>query len=141
MKQQSIEEIKPTILDTLTETTSAFSSQNLNNVIDIDTEFDNPQLVAVYVKDIYKYLHELEVNWGCHEYFFLSFATLFWMQVNSPIKANYMEGYKIRPTMRSILIDWMIEVHGRFKLLQETLFLTVAIMDRFLQVWNIPTAL
>ena len=62
MKQQSIEEIKPTILDTLTETTSAFSSQNLNNVIDIDTEFDNPQLVAVYVKDIYKYLHELEVN-------------------------------------------------------------------------------
>jgi len=45
-----------------------------------------------------------------------------------------MEGYKIRPTMRSILIDWMVEVHGRFKLLQETLFLTVAIMDRFLQI-------
>lgn len=62
MKQQSIEEIKPTILDTLTEKTSSFSSQNLNNVIDIDTEFDNPQLVAVYVKDIYKYLHELEVR-------------------------------------------------------------------------------
>lgn len=114
VKQQSIEEIKPTILDTLTEKTSSFSSQNLNNVIDIDTEFDNPQLVAVYVKDIYKYLHELEIK--------------------TPIKANYMEGYKIRPTMRSILIDWMIEVHGRFKLLQETLFLTVAIMDRFLQM-------
>lgn len=45
-----------------------------------------------------------------------------------------MEGYKIRPTMRTILIDWMVEVHGRFKLLQETLYLTVAIMDRFLQV-------
>lgn len=45
-----------------------------------------------------------------------------------------MEGYKIRPTMRTILIDWMVEVHGRFKLLQETLYLTVATMDRFLQV-------
>lgn len=36
--------------------------------------------------------------------------------------------------MRTILIDWMVEVHGRFKLLQETLYLTVATMDRFLQV-------
>ena len=47
-----------------------------------------------------------------------------------------MEGYKIRPSMRTILIDWMVEVHGRFKLLQETLYLTVATMDRFLQVRN-----
>lgn len=45
-----------------------------------------------------------------------------------------MEGYKIRPSMRAILVDWMVEVHGRFKLLQETLYLTVATMDRFLQV-------
>lgn len=45
-----------------------------------------------------------------------------------------MEGYKIRPTMRAILIDWMVEVHLRFKLLQETLYLTVAVLDRFLQV-------
>jgi len=65
VKQQPIEEIKPTILESLTEKTSSFSSQNLNNVIDIDTEFDNPQLVAVYVKDIYKYLHEIEVSCYC----------------------------------------------------------------------------
>ena len=45
-----------------------------------------------------------------------------------------MEGYKIKPHMRTILIDWMVEVHSRFKLLQETLYLTVATMDRFLQV-------
>jgi hypothetical protein len=43
-------------------------------------------------------------------------------------------GYKIKPHMRTILIDWMVEVHSRFKLLQETLYLTVATMDRFLQV-------
>ena len=35
--------------------------------------------------------------------------------------------------MRSILIDWLIEVHNKFKLLPETLFITVAIIDRFLQ--------
>lgn len=36
-------------------------------------------------------------------------------------------GYKIKPRMRTILIDWMVEVHSRFKLLHETLYLTVAI--------------
>jgi hypothetical protein len=36
--------------------------------------------------------------------------------------------------MRSILIDWLCQVHHRFHLLQETLYLTVAIIDRFLQV-------
>ena len=31
-------------------------------------------------------------------------------------------------------MDWLIEVHLQFKLLQETLYMTVAIIDRFLQV-------
>lgn len=35
--------------------------------------------------------------------------------------------------MRSILIDWLIQVHNRFGLLQETLFLCVGILDRYLQ--------
>lgn len=42
----------------------SFSSQNLN-VEEIDTE-TNPQLVAVYVKDIYIYLQELEVLFYFH---------------------------------------------------------------------------
>ena len=36
--------------------------------------------------------------------------------------------------MRKILIDWLVQVHQRFHLLQETLYLTIAIIDRFLQV-------
>lgn len=103
------DDVQPTVD---TERRQSFSSQNLE-IENIDKE-SNPQLVAVYVKDIYKYLHELEEK--------------------AVIRPNYMEGYKIRPTMRTILIDWMVEVHGRFKLLQETLYLTVATMDRFLQV-------
>lgn len=35
--------------------------------------------------------------------------------------------------MRAILIDWLIEVHLKFKLLPETLFLTVNIIDRYLE--------
>jgi cyclin B len=33
--------------------------------------------------------------------------------------------------MRGILVDWVIEVHLRFKLLPETLFLTVNFIDRY----------
>lgn len=34
--------------------------------------------------------------------------------------------------MRSILIDWLIDVHLKFKLIQETLYLTVNLIDRYL---------
>ena len=51
-----------------TERPRSFSSRNLN-IEDIDTE-SNPQLVAVYVKDIYRYLHELEVFSGLLVSFF-----------------------------------------------------------------------
>jgi hypothetical protein len=36
--------------------------------------------------------------------------------------------------MRAILIDWLIEVHNKFHLLPETLYLTVNIIDRFLSL-------
>jgi G2/mitotic-specific cyclin 1/2 len=36
--------------------------------------------------------------------------------------------------MRSILIDWLIEVHNKFHLLPETLYLTINIIDRFLSL-------
>jgi hypothetical protein len=35
--------------------------------------------------------------------------------------------------MRAVLIDWLVDVHIQFSMLQETLYLTVAILDRFLQ--------
>jgi transcription initiation factor TFIIIB Brf1 subunit/transcription initiation factor TFIIB len=39
----------------------------------------------------------------------------------------------ISPRMREILIDWLIEVHLKFKLHSETLYLTVNLLDRFLE--------
>ncbi|KAL3993444.1 adenylate cyclase 9 [Sarotherodon galilaeus] len=97
-----------------TELCLAFS-EALLAVQDVDEEDANqPQLCSEYVKDIYKYLHNLELQ--------------------QTVRANYMQGYEITDGMRALLIDWLVQVHSRFQLLQETLYLTVAILDRFLQV-------
>ena len=46
---------------------------------------------------------------------------------------NYMVNQPdINEKMRRILIDWLLKVHSKFKLLHETLYLTVNIIDRYL---------
>ena len=48
---------------------------------------------------------------------------------------NYMSLQPhINHRMRSILIDWLVLVQVKFNLLHETLYLTVSIIDRYLQV-------
>ena len=37
-------------------------------------------------------------------------------------------------TMRAILVDWLVEVHMKFRLVQETLYLCVNIIDRYLSL-------
>jgi len=39
----------------------------------------------------------------------------------------------INERMRSILIDWLVEVHLKFKLVPESLYLTVNLIDRYLE--------
>lgn len=39
----------------------------------------------------------------------------------------------INDKMRAILVDWLVDVHIKFKLMPETLFLTVNLIDRFLE--------
>lgn len=55
------------------------------------------------------------------------------------MRPNYLEGAEITGKMRGILIDWLCQVHHRFHLLQETLYLTVAVIDRYLQVVHFIT--
>nr|XP_027106042.1 putative cyclin-A3-1 isoform X1 [Coffea arabica] len=47
---------------------------------------------------------------------------------------NYMEKVQkdITPTMREILVDWLVEVVDEYKLVSDTLYLTVNYIDRFL---------
>nr|AAC35952.1 cyclin B [Dreissena polymorpha] len=89
-------------------------SKALLNVQGIDANGrGNPQLVSEYVNDIYEYMRILEKKY--------------------PIADSYLEKQEISGKMRAILIDWLCQVHHRFHLLQETLYLTVGIIDRFLQ--------
>jgi hypothetical protein len=49
------------------------------------------------------------------------------------VAANYMTRQDdINEKMRSILIDWLVEVHLKFKLVPESLYLTVNLIDRYL---------
>jgi hypothetical protein len=39
----------------------------------------------------------------------------------------------VNEKMRAILIDWLVEVHLKFKLVPESLYLTVNLIDRYLE--------
>ena len=39
--------------------------------------------------------------------------------------------------MRRILVDWLIDVHVKFKLLPETLFQTINMVDRYTEIRQI----
>ncbi|SGZ52953.1 CIC11C00000002591 [Sungouiella intermedia] len=83
---------------------------------DLDEEdFDDPLMVSEYVNEIFPYLHELE-------------------QKTLPDRNYLFNQTQLKPKMRSILVDWLVEMHQRFRLLPETLFLAINIMDRFMSV-------
>ncbi|KAF8273709.1 cyclin-like protein [Lactarius quietus] len=81
---------------------------------DLDAEdADDPMMVSEYVNEIFEYLKVVE-------------------QITLP-NPNYMDSQKdLAWKMRGILTDWLIQVHMRFRLLPETLYLAVNIIDRFL---------
>ena len=54
------------------------------------------------------------------------------MECTQSIRAEYLSGQtEVIPKMRAVLIDWLVGVHLQFHLLQETLYTTVAILDRY----------
>lgn len=63
-------------------------------------------------------------------------ATLYEKQGKNVMKSDYMRTFQndISEKMRSILIDWLVDVHLKFKLKHETLFIMVNIIDRFLEL-------
>ncbi len=50
------------------------------------------------------------------------------------VRPLFMESQThINERMRSILVDWLVEVHLKFKLVPETLYLTINVIDRYLE--------
>lgn len=76
---------------------------------------DDPLMVAEYVWDIFDYMQELEET-----------------TMANPDYMDQQTGLEWH--LRGVLVDWLIEVHQRFHLLPETLFLAVNIIDRFLSM-------
>lgn len=73
---------------------------------------DNQLAVVEYVEDIYKFYRRTE-QMSC--------------------VPDYMpRQQEINPKMRAVLINWLIEVHYRFGLMPETLYLTTNLIDRYL---------
>ena len=100
-------------------------------VEDVDAaDGGDPQLCAEYVKDIYDYLRELESRYAVRPDF-LAAAPAAESPQGDDVDSRRSE---ITGKMRSILVDWLIQVHQRFDLLQETMYLTVSIMDRYLSL-------
>ncbi|XP_052172334.1 G2/mitotic-specific cyclin S13-7-like [Diospyros lotus] len=83
------------------------------DIVDIDAaDVENDLAVVEYVEDIYKFYKLAENEIRVHDY-----------MDSQP---------EINDKMRSILVDWLIEVHHKFELMPETLYLTVNIVDRYL---------
>nr|PNR48423.1 hypothetical protein PHYPA_012899 [Physcomitrium patens] len=88
-------------------------------VPNIDEHDVGNQLAVVdYIEDIYSFYRKSEVQ--------------------SCVPPDYMSRQSdINEKMRAILIDWLIEVHLKFKLMPETLFLTTNLIDRYLCIQSV----
>ena len=81
-----------------------------------DEEGEDPQLCKPYASDIYSYLRSME------------------SQAKRRPASDYIAAVQVdvTPNMRAILIDWLVEVAEEYKLVSNTLYLTVSYIDRFL---------
>jgi len=74
----------------------------------------------------------IEVDDGLYEYSRDIVLYLMHLETTDPIPPNFLEEGSITANMRSILVDWLIQVQHHFKLCQETLYLAVGILDMVL---------
>jgi G2/mitotic-specific cyclin 1/2 len=94
-----------------------------------DEEYD-ATMCSEYAEDIFLYMSDLQVR--------LSFSVLCYTMLR-PQKdtimptPNYMDAQnEITWSMRQTLVDWLLQVHLRYHMLPETLWIAVNIVDRFL---------
>ncbi|XP_022141694.1 cyclin-A1-1 [Momordica charantia] len=83
-------------------------------IVDLDTDFMDPQQCATIACDIYRHLRASEAKKRP--------STDFMEKVQKDISSN----------MRAILIDWLVEVAEEYRLVPDTLYLTVNYIDRYL---------
>ncbi|XP_012434869.1 G2/mitotic-specific cyclin S13-7 [Gossypium raimondii] len=95
------------------------SNKPKEDIVDIDgADTDNHLAGVEYVDEIYKFYKSAEHESMPNDYMHLQ--------------------TDINEKMRAILIDWLIDVHQKFELSPEALYLTINLIDRFLSVKVVP---
>ncbi len=105
---------------------SLFSQEKKEKQL-FDYNFNSSEEVLLFTGE---YLNEIYTNLLIDEKELVLKPKLGYMNVQSDINEQ----------MRAILIDWLIEVHYRFRLRSETLFQTVWIIDTYLSLKQITRA-
>ncbi|KAK6127191.1 hypothetical protein DH2020_039075 [Rehmannia glutinosa] len=116
--EKSSKKKAPTLTSTLTARSKAAcglsNKPKASQIVDIDAaDVDNDLAVVEYVEEMYKFYKSVENEGRAYN--------------------NYMDAQpEINEKMRAILIDWLVQVHHKFELSPETLYLTINIVDRYL---------
>ena len=76
----------------------------------------DPQSVAEFAHEIFHSMIELQ------PFFAIDYQYLGKVQT------------EIKDTSRGFLVEWIIDVHRKFRLMPETLYVTINIIDRFLAI-------
>ena len=118
--------------------------QNMINSINfINNNINNEQLISEKKLFEYTFSSNSEKTLFVGEYLDEIYSNL--LSDEKLMKFSPMIGYMERQSdineqMRAILIDWLVEVHYRFRLKSETLFQTVWIIDTYLSLVEITRA-
>lgn len=97
---------------------ASFDSPMEMSIVDGEERPTNVNEVSDYATEIHTHLREMEVK--------------------SKPKAGYMKKQPdITNSMRAILVDWLVEVGEEYKLQNETLYLAVNYIDRFLSSMSV----
>lgn len=112
-----VEVESPMVIDSSYDEDIECTTETAPEIRDIDSG-DDILLVSEYASEIFQYLKQAELK-------------------NRP-KPGYMKKQSdINHSMRSILVDWLVEVAEEYKLLPQTLYLTINYIDRFLSVMSV----
>ena len=82
-----------------------------------DDDRENPECCTEYVQEIFAYMKECETR------------NIYAISNDFLVKQPNWTSWH-----RSILINWLVEVHQRYQFVQETLFITVDCFDRYVEV-------
>ena len=110
--------LKPPSVSEIVSTLNGGEHETPLMCLEVDAEDrEDPFYCTDYVEDVHHFLKESEQNP---------------VYIISPQFLSNQS--KVTSHHRCVLIDWLVQVQRKFKLLQETLYITIDILDRYLDV-------